>query len=73
MSFEKVKEEFELAKKCLCCPHSVTEWHRETEDGMYHLWTPYHLSSKELDIDKLLMARILVIMYEELHFQWKCS
>ena len=65
--WNKVAENYEMAKKCFWCPKDVLNWHRNDEQGYYYLWCAYHAATMSEEKDSLLYARILVMMSQENH------
>ncbi len=63
--WNKIAENYEMAKKYLWCPEEALNWHRDDEQGQYYLWCAYHDATMSEGKDVLLYARILVMMSQE--------
>ena len=63
--WQNIAAHYYTATKCLWGPKTPAGWHRNEDEGMYHLWSAYHDAIQVTEKDELLYARILVMMYEE--------
>ena len=65
--WNRIAEDYEMAKKYLCVPPNTLNWRRDDEQGYYYLWCAYHAAIMSEEKDSLLYARILVMMSRENH------
>ena len=63
--WKNIAMHYYAATKYLWCSKTPAGWHRNEDEGMYHLWSAYHDAIHATEKDALLYARILVMMYEE--------
>lgn len=74
--WEHIEEEYKSARACLVCPRHQSNWSRNEDTGMYHLYCAYQMARTSITKQHLLYARILSLMswenrniseYEKLH------
>ena len=65
--WNKIAEDYEMAKKYLWGQKDALNWRRDDEQGDYYLWCAYHAAIMSEEKDSLLYARILVMMSRENH------
>ena len=67
LTWEDIKDLYNKARYCLCCPRHVSQWSRDEENGMFYLWSAYHYARTTEDqaTDHLTYARILRLMASE--------
>ena len=65
-NWPEIIDHYKKARDCFWCPEGVHTWHRDDENGYYHLWTAYHMAQKSEEKDHLWYARILYMMANEL-------
>lgn len=67
LNWEEIRDLYNKAQNCLCCPKKASRWRRDEENGMFYLWNAYHYAktSDAPEKDHLLYARILRLMASE--------
>lgn len=63
--WKQISDCYNIAKQCLWGSENASNWRREDDKGMYHLWKAYYDATNTADKDYLLYARILMMMYQE--------
>ena len=56
--WNKIAEDYEMAKKYLWGQKDALNWRRDDEQGYYYLWCAYHAAIMSEEKDSLLYARI---------------
>ena len=64
-NWSEIIDHYKKARDCFWGPKGVHTWHRDDENGYYHLWTAYHLAQESEEKDHLWYARILYMMLSE--------
>lgn len=69
-NWAEIKNDYDTAYSCLCCPKDCSHWCREDDKGLYHLWKAYYAAQNANTKDDLTYARILMLMNEEAQMQF---
>ncbi len=67
--WEAINTEYDQARACLR-EDGKSGWRRKQEEGLYHLWTAYHLATNTEPKELLVYARILSMLNAECLFPW---
>lgn len=65
MEWKEIIEHYEKAKEYLWGTRDNKEWHRDDENGYYHMWIAYHEAVNNQKKNHLWYARILFMMLTE--------
>ena len=63
--WSEIIDHYQKARDCFWCPDGAQAWHRDDENGYYHLWTAYHMALESTEKEHLWYARILHMMLSE--------
>lgn len=63
--WNKIAEDFEIAKQCLWAQDNKSGWHRDQDKGLYYMMEAYYLAITAEEKDNLLYARILMMVHFE--------
>lgn len=66
----QIAEHYKIAKRCLWCPKHASNWRRDEDQGMFHLWQAYYAAICASEKENLLYARVLMMMNDE---NYNCS
>ena len=63
--WNEVIQHYQKAKEYFWGSEDSKNWHRDDENGYYHLWTAYHMAQECKEKNHLWYARILYMMLRE--------
>lgn len=64
-NWSEIIDHYQKARECFWCSEDLHNWHRDDENGYFHLWTAYHMAKESSKKDHLWYARILYMMLSE--------
>ena len=68
--WETIIEHYKKARKCFWLPKNTKNWHRDDDNGYYHIWTAYHMAKESEEKEHLWYGRILYMMLSEHRFMY---
>ena len=63
--WDEIIQHYKKARDCFWLPKDSKTWHRDDENGYFHLWTAYHMAQECEEKNHLWYARILYMMLSE--------
>lgn len=65
--WDKIIEDYKIARECLVYSKKKDCWIRQEDKGMYHLWSAYYAAINAEEKNHLYYARVLLLMGWEMY------